>query len=127
MSTMMAESSMIHVEEALECSACCRVIVICQCCNGGRAPSCPSCHGKRFRKLVTNNNVVAPEPMKLLVHKCKFSLYGCDVEMKIDNIIGHEKKCPDRIIKCPYVGCKKEVTLRKLEEHTKESGCIDDW
>lgn len=118
----------IHVEEALECSACSRVIVVCQCCRGEgwMTSSCPSCHGKRFRKLVTNNNL-APEPMKLLEHKCKFSLLGCEMVMKLDEINLHEKKCPHRIIICPYVGCKREVSLKKFKEHTKEYDCVDDW
>ena len=47
--------------------------------------------------------------------------------MKIDDIIGHEKKCPDRLVTCPYLGCKKEVKLKMLGEHTKENDCIDDW
>jgi len=122
----MAESMIDHAEEAVECSACSRVIVICQGCRGGRVSSCPSCHGKRFRKLVTNNNL-APEPMKLLDHKCKFSLHGCDEMMKMDAIIDHEKRCPNRIITCPYVRCQKEVILKTLKEHTKENDCVDDW
>ena len=41
-------------------------------------------------------------------HKCKFSKYGCDVQMKLKDLVQHEKRCPDD-------ACGKEVQIKKSD------------
>merc|ERR1712227_391840 len=61
--------------------------------------------------------------MGLVNHKCKFSCYGCDTKMKLDQIVVHEEGCLERTIICPVVNCKKEVPLRKFHEHAIKERC----
>ena len=82
--------------------------------------NCPTCQGK----LDSNNNMQQVQIM-LIEHTCKFSIFGCDVEMKLDDINRHEEKCPNRSVTCPYVGCKKEVAMKKFAEHALENECAE--
>ena len=78
-------------EESFECSACCTMIVVCQFRQGEKVTKCPTFQGK----LDSNNNMKQVQIM-LIEHTCKFSIFGCDVEMKLDDINRHEEKCPNR-------------------------------
>ena len=62
-------------------------------------------------------NSLAANQIMLVEHKCKFAFYGCDVKMKLDEIVVHEKTCPERTIICPRSQCKEEVQLRKFTKH----------
>ena len=52
-------------------------------------------------------------------HKCKFSRYGCDVQMKLEDLVLHEKRCPERTVRCPDDLCGQEVQIKKCAEHFK--------
>ena len=56
-------------------------------------------------------------------HKCKFSFYGCEIKMKLEQIVVHEETCLERTVTCPAVQCKGEVQLRKFNEHASKEGC----
>ena len=81
---------------------------------------CPICH----KKLDSNNNVMTDQFM-LIEHSCKFFIFGCFVKMKVDDINRHEEKCSNRSVTCPYVGCKKEVAMKKFAEHALENECAE--
>ena len=68
-------------------------------------------------------NSLAANQIMLVDHKCKFAFYGCDVKMKLDEIVVHEKTCPERTIICPRSQCKEEVQLRKFTKHATKSNC----
>ena len=64
----------------------------------------------------------------LVKHKCKFSFYGCETKMKLDEIIVHEETCPERTVTCPGFECNDEVQMKKFNEHvTKEKCSLPMW
>ena len=127
---MMSET-MSKIEESLKCSVCNRIPrdVPVPCCEVGHI-ICQTCR-KRFMKcqtcrkrLKSNTNSIAESQVMFIFHKCKFSSFGCEVKMKLEDIFDHEKVCSERTIKCPYYFCKKEIQLKKFKKHAAENGCV---
>ena len=131
----MAES-MTKVEESLECPVCYKIPrnlpiscceaghIICQSCRS-RVTTCPTCRGS----LDSNNtSSLAGRQIMLVKHKCKFSFYGCETKMKLEQIIVHEETCPERTVTCPGFECNDEVQMKKFNEHvTKEKCSLPMW
>ena len=92
--------------------------IVCQDCRR-RFMVCPTCRGR----LESNTNSLAARQVMLVRHKCKFSFYGCDVKMKLKEIVNHEKHCPERTITCPHRKCREEFQLKKFNEHSMQTGC----
>ena len=127
----MAESTLTKVEESLECPVCYRIPrnVPISCCEAGhivcqpcrtRVATCPTCRGSLHSNTTST---LAANQIMLVDHKCKFAFYGCDVKMKLQQIVIHEETCPERKVICPYVKCKEEVQLRKFNEHGTKPKC----
>ena len=127
----MTESTLSKLEKSLECPVCYKIPrnlpiscceaghIVCQLCRG-RVTICPTCRGSLDSNMT---NSLAANQIMLVDHKCKFAFYGCDVKMKLDEIVVHEKTCPERTIICPRSQCKEEVQLRKFTKHATKSKC----
>ena len=126
----MAES-MSNVEESLECPVCYKIPrelpiscceaghIICQSCRE-RVANCPTCRGSLDSNITSS---LAGKQIMFVKHKCKFSFYGCETKMKLDQIIVHEETCPERAVTCPGTKCNDEVQMRKFNEHVRKKGC----
>ena len=103
-----------NVEDSLRCTVCYKISrvqlpiqhcesghIICQTCKI-RVKSCPSSCSKS-----SASSSSSPEDNQMVGHKCKFSALGCEVIMNLDDddIVLHEKNCPERIITCPHNEC----------------------
>ena len=62
-------------------------------------------------------NSLAAALIDQVQHNCKFSDQGCGVKMMLKDLLVHEKKCPERTIKCPYSGCAHIVKLKNFDSH----------
>ena len=129
----MLVEALLKLEGSLECPVCYKIPrdVPIPCCEAGhivcqdcrkRVTDCPTCRGR----LESNTSSLAASQVMFVNHKCKFSFLGCNVKMKLEDIIHHEKVCPERTITCPYAHCKKEIQMKKFKEHAVESGCTED-
>jgi len=126
----MAES-MSKLEESLECPVCYKIPrnvpiscceaghIICQSCRS-RVTTCPTCRGSLDSNMTSS---LAGNQIMLVNHKCKFSFYGCNIKMKLEQIVVHEKTCLERTVTCPDVECNEEVQLRKFNEHAAKERC----
>ena len=155
------EESLSNLEENLECPVCIKIPrdlpipcceaghIVCQNCRG-RVTRCPICRGR----LEANTSSLADSLVRIVNHRCKFSFHGCDVKMKLDDILIHEKTCsfkadykckfnaygcnvemelnkidvhaktcPERTAICPFSSCKREIQIKKYNEHSIEKGC----
>jgi len=126
---VMAES-LSKLEGSLECPVCYKIPrdVPIPCCEAGhivcqdcrkKVTSCPTCRGR----LQSSTNSVAASQVLIVDHKCKFSFFGCDVKMKLEDIVNHEKICQERTVRCPYSNCKEEIQLKKFNLHVVEKDC----
>ena len=128
----MAES-ICNVEDSLRCTICYKISrvqlpiqhcesghIICQTCKI-RVKSCPSSCSKS-----SASSSSSPEDNQMVGHKCKFSALGCEVIMNLDDddIVLHEKNCPERIITCPHNECKTEMQLKHFHKHGVLKGCV---
>jgi len=129
---MMAES-LSRLEESLGCPVCYKIPrdVPIPCCESGhivcqdcrkRVTNCPTCRGR----LGSNTSSLAASQIMFVNHKCKFFFYSCDVKMKLEDIVHHEKSCLERTIKCPNSLCNQEIQLKKFQEHSTENGCAEN-
>ena len=122
--------SLSKLEESLECPVCYKIPrdlpipccvaghIVCQPCRS-KVTNCPTCRGR----LDSNTSSLAASQIMMIDHKCKFSYFGCEAKMKLDEINIHEKNCPERTIICPYGKCKKELQLKKFSEHIRANKC----
>ena len=115
-----------EVEDCLECSACFMVPrklpipscpsghLICGDCRGKVEDKCPTC-----RQMLRKGDVssLAAALYDKVEHRCKFP---CEVKALLRDILVHEKKCPERIIKCPG-RCGKEIKLKNFHDHCIEN------
>ena len=124
----MAESSLLEkIEESLECPVCYKIPrdlpipscgsghIVCKSCRS-RVTDCPTCRGE----LGSNTNSLAAKQIMLVDHNCKYSHLQCEVKLKLNEIIKHEKHCSERTVICPSRNCKKEIQIKKFDEHAKE-------
>ena len=124
------------VEDSMECSACFTVPrqlpipccpsghLICGTCRGKVKGKCPTCR-RKLRKGDVNS--LAAALYDKVEHRCKF--FPCEEKALLADILVHELKCKDRIIKCPGHNsgggiCGKEVKYRNFIEHCKRGDCF---
>ena len=72
-------------------------ISVCENCKP-KLESCPVCRSS----LLVNQNTVAGQICMIINHKCKYEYLGCKKQMKLPEIDDHEKRCPERLINCPF-------------------------
>ena len=77
--------------------------IVCSTCRENLS-DCPVC-----RKPLLDNNVnsLAASLIEKVKHKCKYNDSGCEETDFLMHLENHEKKCPERIITCPYLGCRR--------------------
>ena len=119
---------MAGIEAALECPVCFMIPreVPIPCCTAGhivckpcrsKVRDCPTCRGRFY----SNTSSVVAALIHQVNHSCKN--VGCDVKMRLDDIVKHEKNCPERSVSCPYQMCKAVVQLKKFHHHVQEARC----
>ena len=59
-------------------------------------------------------------------HKCKFSVYGCEVKDLLGPLKVHEVKCAERTIRCLLFECRDIIQVKKFEEHFKDHQSKND-
>ena len=120
-----------EVEDCLECSACYMVPrklpipscpsghLICGDCRGKVEDKCPTCRQKLRKRDVSS---LAAALYDKVEHRCKY--IPCEEKALLGQLLVHENKCPERIIKCPvgryFFGedrCGKEVKFKNFNEH----------
>jgi len=62
-------------------------------------------------------NSVVGALIEQVEHSCKYSDKGCQVKMRLTDLVTHEKQCPERTIQCPYHGCAQLVKLKNFDNH----------
>merc|ERR1719188_1852575 len=89
---------------------------------------CPTCRVQYYSKNVkiAVPNSLASSLIETVLHKCKFSQYHCNVEMRLDEIVNHEKKCPERTVKCPKISCQEKLQQKTFYEYASVSKCCSD-
>ena len=120
-----------EVEDCLECSVCFMVPrklpipscpsghLICGDCRGKVEDKCPTCRQKLRKRDVSS---LAAALYDKVEHRCKY--IPCEEKALLGQLLVHENKCPERIIKCPvgryFFGedrCGKEVKFKNFNEH----------
>ena len=126
---------MTEIEASLECPVCLMIPrevpipscsaghIICRPCRQNLT-NCPTCRVSYNNNAITNTNSLASSMIETILHKCKYSHYQCHVKLKLNDIVKHEEKCPQRSTSCP--NCKQTVQLRKFEEHAIEKKCSQE-
>merc|ERR1719480_21125 len=92
--------------------------IICKNCKGNLT-TCPTC---RRKMLKGGTNTIANKMIEKVPHPCK---YGCQVKNYLKEIKEHEARCPERTIKCPFLGCNDQVQITEYQQHAmaKENSC----
>ena len=98
-----------EIPRELPIPACPKGHIVCKNCRKN-VETCPTCRAD-FRPGGVNIPVGAM--IQKIPHKCKFSKYGCDVQMKLEDLVQHEKRCPERTVRCPDDACGQEVQIKK--------------
>ena len=93
--------------------------ILCQTCRENME-RCPTC-GRRM--LAEGTNTLANRMIEEIPHSCKFEEFGCEIRQPLVNLVNHEANCPQRTIKCPYLGCNQVVRIRKYYDHALSNNC----
>ena len=128
-------------QSSLECPVCLIIPreVPVPCCSAGhiickecrkKVTSCPTCRIPYNNVNIPITSSLASSLIGTILHKCKFSHFGCNVKMKLNDIVNHEAKCSERTVKCPNLTCQDVIQRRKLYEHASNkkyssSYCFD--
>ena len=78
---------------------------------------CPIC---RQPMPANMTNSVVGALIEQVLHGCKYSDQGCEVKMMLNDLVTHEKQCPDRTFKCPVFYCDQFVKLKNFDTHALE-------
>ena len=116
------------IEKILECPVCFNIprdLPIPQCpaghiiCKTCRDPvsTCPTCRRRLFQDGTSS---LAASLIEKVPHKCKFSVYGCEVKDLLGPLKVHEEKCAERTIRCLLFECRDIIQVKKFEEHFKD-------
>jgi len=87
---------------------------------------CAECHSKLTNCPICRvalgkiRNLIFEEFLKVMVHKCKFGDYGCKFEATIGPLESHEKGCGHRLVNCPDLTCKTQVSMAHAVEHLRK-------
>lgn len=95
--------------------SCCAGHIICKSCRK-KVTSCPTCRVP-YNSKNSMTNSLASSLIATVLHKCKYSQYNCNVKLKLNDIVNHERKCPERTVKCPDPECQEVVQMRSYDEH----------
>ena len=87
--------------------------IVCRPCKT-RVSDCPTC---RQPMPANMTNSVVGGLIEQVQHRCKFHDQGCEVRMMLNELMTHEKKCPERTIKCPEILCGSFVKLKDFNDH----------
>ena len=99
----------VKVTEILECPVCRRMPrqvpvmcctaghIVCQSCVDEDVSDCPQCREQLFC-----TNTVVGQLISIAVHRCSYDYLGCPVGLSMDEIVEHEKVCPERTVKCIF-------------------------
>jgi len=121
------------VELSLECPVCFMIPrespipccpaghIICVSCRT-HVTLCPTCR----RGYSSNTSSVVASLLEVIPHKCKYSVYQCDIKLNLADIVKHEEKCEERTINCPYLPCSEIVQLKEFRDHAAKKGCFID-
>ena len=74
--------------------------------------TCPTC---RRPMLKDGTNTLANKMIELVPHPCKYS--ECQVKNYLKDIEEHEERCPERVVKCPYLRCNDMVKVSEFKKH----------
>ena len=77
--------------------------------------TCPTC---RRPMSGDGTNTLANKMIERVPHPCK---YGCQVKNYLKEIKEHEKRCTERSVKCPHLGCKEMVQVINYQQHAMSS------
>ena len=86
--------------------ACSSGHIVCKPCRENLT-SCPTCRIPYNGRSTTNS--LASSLIGTILHKCKYSENNCNVKLKLNEIVQHEIKCPERNVRCPTLHCQKLV------------------
>jgi len=121
-------SQLTSLESHLECPVCLNIPrelpvpscpsghIVCRPCKK-RVTDCPTC---RQPMPANMTNSVVGSLIEQVQHKCKYSDQGCEVKMMLEDLVNHEKHCPERTIKCPYYNCARLLKLQDFDKHALE-------
>jgi len=101
--------------------------IVCRPCRE-HVTSCPTCRQPMPENMI--NSVVGALIDQTIKHKCKYNDQGCEVKMMLKDLSAHEKRCPDRTVKCPDESCGLVVKLVDFGYHMKHmeiSPCRIPW
>ena len=87
--------------------------IVCKTCKVN-TKTCPTC---RRPMLKEGTNTVVNKIIEQVPHPCKYKQFGCEVKKRHNDLVDHESRCPERTVKCPYLNCKKEIQIRKYNDH----------
>ena len=100
--------------------------IICQPCRQ-KVTSCPTCRVPYNNANVAITSSLASSLIGTILHKCKFFEFGCNIKMKLNEIVKHEEKCPERTVKCPNLKCQDMIQRKKLREHASVKKCFSEY
>ena len=90
--------------------------IICKDCRPS-INTCPTC---RRQLIEGHNSTIAASLIDQIPHKCKFQDLGCKEKRLLSEIDNHEKKCPERTVKCAVDECSQVVKLKMFSQHAKD-------
>ena len=96
--------------------------IVCKNCQAN-VESCPTC---RRQLLRDGTNTIVNKMIGEVPHPCKYKQFGCVIKQRLNELVEHESKCPERTIKCPYLKCNEEVQIKKFRDHAKSNDCSTD-
>ena len=93
--------------------------IVCKNCHEN-VETCPTC---RRQMLKDGTNTIVNKMIEEVPHPCKYRHFGCETKQRLNELVDHESKCPERTIECPYLRCNDEVQIKKYNEHAKTNNC----
>ena len=124
-----------HLLEELQCPVCLLIPregpvgacpvghIVCKNCTAkGNVETCPTCRRPMPRD---GTNTVVNKMIEEISHPCKYKQFGCEIKQRLNELVVHESKCPERTIKCPRLRCCEEVQIKKFYDHATRKCCFN--
>jgi len=112
-----------EIPRELPIPACPKGHIVCKNCRKN-VQTCPTCRADFCPDGV---NIPVGAMIHKIPHKCKFSRYGCDVQRKLEDLVKHEKRCPERTVRCPEDACGQEVQIKNCGIEHFKSHFLGGW